>query len=133
MKIQFFLIALFILFSVSLICDVADSLKTIEVSPKITILEFGADNCYYCKKMKKILDEIKLEYGDSIRVELIDFNNPQNHRIIKKYFIKEIPAQIFLDERGKEIHRHVGFYPEEKIDEFLKEQGLKIISIQKKK
>ena len=98
MKIQIFLIALFILFSVSLICDEGDSLKTIEVLPKITILEFGADNCYYCNKMKKILDEIKLEFEDSIRVELIDFNNPQNHRIINRYFIKEIPVQIFLDE-----------------------------------
>ena len=108
MKIQIFLIALFILFSVSLICDEGDSLKTIEESPKITILEFGADNCYYCNKMKKILDEIKLEYGDSIQVKFIDFNNPQNHRIINKYFIKEIPAQIFLDEKNNVFYRHTG-------------------------
>jgi thiol-disulfide isomerase/thioredoxin len=109
MKIQFFLIALCILFSVSLICDVGDSLKTIEVSPKITILEFGADNCYYCKKMKKILNEIKLEFGDSIHVEFVDFNKRRNHRIINKYFIKEIPAQIFLDEENNVFYRHTGF------------------------
>lgn len=37
MKFQIYLILLLILFSVSLTCDVGDSLKTIEVSPKITI------------------------------------------------------------------------------------------------
>ena len=95
MKIQIFLIALFILFSVSLICDVGDSLKTIEVLPKITILEFGADNCYYCKKMKKILNEIKLEFGDSIQVKFIDFNNPQNHRIINNISSKKFLLKYF--------------------------------------
>jgi len=126
MKIQIYLVVFFILFSVYLICDLGDSLKTIEVSPKITILEFGADNCYYCKKMKKILDEIKLELVDSIQMELVDFNNPQNHRIINKYFIKEIPAQIFLDEENNVFYRHTGFLRKKIIKQKIKEKLNKI-------
>ncbi len=38
-----------------------------------------------------------------------------------------MPTQVFLNEKGEEIHRHVGYYPEEQIDEFLQAQGLKII------
>ena len=126
MKIQIYLVVFFILFSVYLICDLGDSLKTIEVSPKITILEFGADNCYYCKKMKKILDEIKLELVDSIQMEFVDFNNPQNHRIINKYFIKEIPAQIFLDEENNVFYRHTGFLRKKIIKQKIKEKLNKI-------
>ena len=123
---KFSFIVLLLLFSIPQFCNVGDSLKTIEVSPKITILEFGADNCYYCNKMKKILDEIKLEYGDSIRVELIDFNNPQNHRIIKKYFIKEIPAQIFLDEENNVFYRHTGLLRKKIIKQKIREKLIKI-------
>lgn len=34
--------------------------------------------------------------------------------------------KFFLNEKGEEIHRHQGFYPEKEIDKFLQKQGLKI-------
>lgn len=40
-------------------------------------------------------------------------------------FIK-IPTQVFLDENGKEFHRHEGFYPEAEIDKLLQSKGLKV-------
>lgn len=87
MKNRFNFLILFMIFSISLICDEVETLKTIEVFPKITILEFG----------------------DSVQVEFVDFNNPQNRRIINSYFIKKNPAQIFLDEENNVIYRHTGF------------------------
>ena len=126
MKKGLYFLILFKIFSISLICDEKDTLKTLEVLPKITILEFGADNCYSCKKMKKVLNEIKFEFGDSVRVEFIDFNEPRNHRIIKKYFIKEIPAQIFLDEENKIFYRHTGLLRKKNIQQKIKEKLNKI-------
>jgi len=32
---------------------------------------------------------------------------------------------VFLDESGKEFHRHQGFYPEVEIDKILQSKGLK--------
>lgn len=121
---------MFLLFVISYSCfateTVADSTVT---KPKITFLELGSLTCIPCKQMEKVLESVEEKYGDQIEVIFHDVK--KNKKIIKKYKVKMIPTQVFLDENGKEIHRHVGFYPEEKIDEFLKEQGLKIIPTQK--
>ena len=93
--------------------------------PKITFLEFGSFTCIPCKQMEKVLESISKKYGDQIKVIFHDVK--KNKDIVTEYKIKLIPTQVFLNEQGKEIHRHVGFYPEEKIDEFLLKQGLKVI------
>jgi len=36
-----------------------------------------------------------------------------------------IPTQVFLDEKGKEFYRHVGFFPEEELIKVLKTKGVK--------
>lgn len=99
------------------------------IQPKITFLELGSLTCIPCKMMEAVLESIKEKYGDQIEVVFYDVKKEK--KIAAKYKIRMIPTQIFLDENGKEIHRHVGFYPEEQIDEFLQKQGLKIISTQK--
>ena len=102
---------------------------SVETKPKITFLELGSLTCIPCKMMEAVLESIKEKYGDQIEVIFHDVK--EDKKIAAKYKIKMIPTQIFLDENGKEIHRHVGFYPEEMVDEFLQKQGLKIIPTQK--
>ena len=102
---------------------------SVVVKPKITFLELGSKTCIPCKMMEEVLVSIKEKYGDQI--EVIFHNVKKDNAIAAKYKVKMIPTQVFLDENGVEIHRHVGFYPEEKIDEFLQEQGLKIITKKK--
>ena len=99
------------------------------IQPKITFLELGSKTCIPCRQMEKVLESISAKYGDQIEVIFHDVK--EDKKIAAKYKIKMIPTQIFLDENGKEIHRHVGFYPEEMVDEFLQKQGLKIIPTQK--
>jgi len=72
--------------------------------------------------MEPVLDSIQQKYGDQINVIFHDIK--ENREIVDRYDIKIIPTQIFLDMDGKEIHRHVGFYPKEQIIEFLKTEGL---------
>jgi len=100
----------------------SDSTST---QPKITFLELGSLTCIPCKQMEKVLKSVREKYGDQIEVIFHDVK--KDKKITTEYKIKMIPTQIFLDETGKEIHRHVGFYPEEQIDEFLQKQGLIII------
>ena len=99
------------------------------IQPKITFLELGSLTCIPCKQMEKVLESVRERYGDQIEVIFHDVK--KNKKIAAEYNIKMIPTQIFLDENGKEIHRHIGFYPEEKIDEYLQKQGLEIIPIKK--
>ena len=94
--------------------------------PKITFLELGSKTCIPCQMMEEVLVSISEKYGDQIEVTFHDVK--KDNEIAAKYQIRMIPTQVFLDENGVEIHRHVGFYPEEQIDIFLQEHGLKIIS-----
>ena len=99
---------------------------SIEVQkPKITFLELGSKTCIPCKMMEEVLESVSEKYGDQIKVVFHDIK--KDNTIAAKYQVRMIPTQVFLDENGIEIHRHVGFYPEELIDEFLQEQGLKVI------
>ena len=121
---------LLLMILISYSCFADDTVQdTTTVKPKITFLELGSLTCIPCKQMEKVLESVKEKYGDQI--EAIFHDVKKNKEMIKKYKVKMIPTQVFLDENGKEIHRHVGFYPEEKIDEFLQEQGLKIITKKK--
>lgn len=116
------IISIFLVFwllTSSLSASKADSLK---IEPQITILEFGADDCYYCQKMRKILFKTQFEYVKSVKVEFIDFNNFRNYRIINKYFIKEIPSQIFLDKDQKVFFRHTGFLTEKNIWKIIEDE-----------
>ncbi len=94
--------------------------------PRITFLELGSVGCIPCKKMQPVMKNIEKKYGDQIRVIFHDVRKEKEK--IAQYRIEMIPTQVFLDENGKEIHRHVGYYPEKAIDEFLKRRGLKIKS-----
>jgi thioredoxin 1 len=36
-----------------------------------------------------------------------------------------MPTQVFLDQDGREFHRHEGFYPRAEIESLLRARGLK--------
>ena len=124
------IIILLLMISISAFCFAEEtSQDSTATQPKITFLELGSLTCIPCKQMEKVLESVREKYGDQIEVIFHDVK--KNKEIIKKYKVKMIPTQVFLDENGKEIHRHVGFYPEEKIVEFLQKQGLKLIPTKK--
>ena len=114
---------LLLVFAISSICFAEETVQdSIATQPKITFLELGSLTCIPCKQMEKVLKSVREKYGDQIEVIFHDVK--KDKKIATEYKIKMIPTQVFLDETGKEIHRHVGFYPEEQIDEFLQKQGL---------
>ena len=98
-----------------------------ENNPKITFLEIGSVTCIPCKKMQPILKSIEQKYGDQIKIIFYDVKKSENQKYVQQYKIKLIPTQVFLDEKNNEIHRHIGYYPEEEIDKFLQSKGLKPI------
>ncbi|TAL70533.1 MAG: thioredoxin [Bacteroidetes bacterium] len=98
-----------------------------EIKPKITFLEIGSVTCIPCKKMQPILKSIEEKYGNQIKIIFYDVKKSENQKYVQKYRISLIPTQVFLDENNNEIHRHVGFYPEQNIEEFLQSKGLKPI------
>jgi thioredoxin 1 len=89
---------------------------------KITFLELGSVTCIPCKEMQPIMKSIETHYVGQVKVVFHDVMKDRS--ISQQYGIKLIPTQVFLDQNGKEVMRHEGFFPEEEIDKFLKSQGL---------
>ncbi|MBI5326426.1 MAG: thioredoxin family protein [Ignavibacteriae bacterium] len=92
--------------------------------PKVTFIELGSVSCIPCKKMQPIMESLEKKYGEQLKIIFYDVWKSEHKDKAKKYGIRLIPTQVFLDENGKEIHRHEGYYPEEKIEEFLQSKGL---------
>lgn len=96
-----------------------------ESNAKVTFIELGSVNCIPCKQMQPVMKAIEEKYGDQINVIFYDVWTQEHKPYAQKYGIKLIPTQVFLNEDGKEFHRHEGFYPESEIDKILQSQGLK--------
>jgi len=89
---------------------------------QVTFLELGADRCIPCKKMQPIMKEIAAAFPD--RVQVVFYDVWKDQAPAEKYGIQLIPTQVFLDQKGKEIARHVGLFPKEEILELLKKHGV---------
>lgn len=88
----------------------------------ITFIELGADKCIPCKAMQPIMKEIAAAFPD--RVQVVFYDVWKDSAPAEKYGIQLIPTQVFLDQKGKEIARHVGLFPKEEILELLKKHGV---------
>lgn len=90
---------------------------------QVTFLELGADRCIPCREMQPIMKEIAAAFPD--RVQVIFYDVWKDSAPAEKYGIQLIPTQVFLDQKGKEIARHVGLFPKEEILELLKKHGVR--------
>ena len=95
---------------------------------KVTFIELGSVNCIPCKMMQPVMKAIEKNYGEQVKVTFYDVWTQEQRPYAEKYGIKLIPTQVFLDEKGKEIFRHEGFYPEKEIDKLLQGRGIKPIN-----
>ena len=89
---------------------------------KVTFLELGSVTCIPCKKMQPVMKSIETRYAGQVKVVFHDVM--KDRAVSQQYGIKLIPTQVFLDQSGKELMRHEGFFPETEIDKFLQAQGL---------
>jgi thioredoxin 1 len=137
-------IALFILFSFNLFCSQNSGEQSTEPNSqknanneenliitdeqldfskhKVTFIELGADRCIPCKAMQPVMLEIAQKYKGTIQVVFYDVWKTPKYG--KDYGIHLIPTQVFIDKKGNEISRHVGFYAKEEIIKMLKEKGI---------
>ena len=85
------------------------------------LLELGSHSCVPCKKMMPILAELSTEQS-AFTVSFVDVWAAEEKS--EQYEVELIPTQIFFDKNGKELFRHVGFYPKEDILAKWKEFGI---------
>ncbi len=102
--------------------DVSKVLTRAQKEGKVVMLELGSVGCIPCEKMKPVMQKLRETYKDKLEVLFVDVRKDRPTSI--RFGVTVIPTQVFLDKRGKEFHRHVGFYDYWDIFDVLKAQGL---------
>ena len=74
--------------------------------------------------MQPILAELRQEYAGKLQIDFVDVWKHTEQA--DKYGIQTIPTQVIYDSSGKEVFRHIGFYPKAEIIAKFKELGIDI-------
>ncbi len=98
--------------------DLAKCLK----SGKPTLADFGEGWCEQCKKMVPVLAAATKQYRGKANVVFVDTKAYPEHA--QTYKIVRIPTQVFFDAKGKEVNRHIGYYPIEDIAKEMAKVGV---------
>ena len=99
-----------------------DSLNQAKAEGKIVMLELGSVGCIPCEQMKPVMARLSDTYKGKLDVIFIDVN--KDHDAARRFGVYMIPVQVLLDKNGKEVHRHIGFYPYEEIAPMLTKMGI---------
>ncbi len=91
-------------------------------SGKPALVDFGSTGCAPCEMMAPILETLKKKYEGKAHVLFVQVQEEQI--LAARYGIESIPVQIFFDKDGKEVFRHVGFYPQSEIEKKMAEMGV---------
>lgn len=70
-----------------------------------TLVDFFATWCGPCKAMQPVLDQLKHEMGESIRILKIDVD--QNQEVAEKFKIRGVPTFVFF-KKGEILWRQSG-------------------------
>ena len=109
-------------FSLTAATESLEPLPEVPVKGMVTMLDLGAKKCIPCKMMAPIMEKMERVYKDKAAIVFIDVW--KHHDQLKRFGIRAIPTQIFYNEKGEEVYRHVGFMSEEAIVKQLKKMGV---------
>jgi len=98
-------------------------LETALLNGKPTLAEFGRGTCIPCKEMKPILEDLAVQYKDKMNVSIVNIDDYS--QLTSYYKVMAIPTQIGFDRQGKEIFRHVGFWPKNELVAQLDKLGIR--------
>jgi len=109
----------------ALLADTADfyRLSELPVEGMVTMIDLGAEKCIPCKMMAPIMTKLEKAYAGRAAIVFIDVW--KNEEQVGRFGIRAIPTQVFFNENGKEIYRHVGFMSEEDIVAQLEKMGVR--------
>ncbi len=92
-------------------------------SGKPSLVDFGSTGCRPCDMLAPILETLKEKYAGKVNVLFVHVG--QEQILAARYGISSIPMQFFYDKDGKEVFRHLGFWPQAEIEKKLTEMGVK--------
>lgn len=122
-RVAFFIVSLMVvLASCSSAGDIDPVLNKAKAEKKIVMLELGSVGCIPCEQMKPVMQKLRETYANKLEVIFIDVR--QDNKTGRRFGVNMIPTQVFLDTKGKEFHRHIGYYAYEEIGPVLRKAGI---------
>ena len=88
------------------------------------LIDLGSKSCIPCKQMAPILDSLRVVYQGQAEIVFIDIR--EDKQAVAKYHVVLIPTQVFIDSRGIEVYRHIGFFPADSIEYHLRQIGAEL-------
>ena len=96
-----------------------------QIAPQIgkvpMMLEFGSDKCMSCQQMGQLLYKIKQKHPEAM-IYFVDIY--QDMPAARKFGIRMIPTQKFLDKEGQVIDTHIGLLKQEIVEKKLHSMGV---------
>jgi thioredoxin 1 len=99
-----------------------EKFSDLPVKGMVTMIDLGAKKCVPCKMMAPILVKMEKQFEGKAAIVFIDVW--EHNEQARRFGIRAIPTQIFFNEGGKEVYRHVGFMDETAITKQLKKMGV---------
>jgi len=115
-----FLVVILMLFFTTIVF--AEDFSNIPVRGQVTMVDLGAKKCIPCKMMAPIMEKMEKVYEGKAHIVFIDVW--ENRDQAPRFKISAIPTQLFFNEKGEEVYRHVGFLDEKSIVEQLEKMGV---------
>ena len=86
------------------------------------IVEFGGEHCIPCIQMQPVLQDLQAALGGKAMVH--NFWIQQHPETARRFKIMVMPTQVVFNPKGKEVLRHMGYFPPAEFHEALREKGL---------
>ncbi|MDY0219869.1 MAG: thioredoxin family protein [Desulfobacterium sp.] len=118
-KLSVLVVMLMLLFTTSAF---AEDYLNVPAKGRVTMIDLGAKKCIPCKMMSPILVKLTKAYKETADIVFIDVW--ENQEPAQRFKIRAIPTQIFFNEIGEEVYRHVGFLDEKSIVEQMNKMGV---------
>jgi thioredoxin 1 len=96
--------------------------------PRPEIQEFDRKLCPICREAEMIIQEVGKEFPGQFAVRRVYIGEEPN--LFRRYKVAIVPTQVFVDTAGREVFRHEGVFPKDKLVQKLRE--LKFIENGKK-
>jgi len=88
---------------------------------KPTLIEFYADWCTTCQGMSATIQNLEEKYGDRVNLVMLDIDDPQWDKLVRRYRVTGIPQYTFLDESQDTLDTLVGKIPQSIMERFFKQ------------
>lgn len=101
--------------------DTASAVRAALASGQPALIEFGAETCSQCRRMKVVLDGISQRYRG--RAQVVQINVNKEPALTRQFKVMVIPTLVYFDARGKEVGRAYGYQDEVKVARKLHDLG----------